>query len=73
MTGEATANQIYIIEKAGFDIKDCRGKGFDRANNMSSEAVGVQACIKALCQKAICIHCCEHNLAVVSACKLPII
>ena len=30
MTGEA-------IAKAGLDIKDCRGQGYDRASNTSSE------------------------------------
>ena len=35
VTGEAIANQIiHIIEKAGFDITDCRGQGYDGASNM---------------------------------------
>ena len=76
VTGEAIANQIiHIIEKAGLDIKDCRGQGYDGASNMSSEAVEVQARIKALCEKAMYTHCCGHNLSlvVVSACKVPVI
>ena len=76
MTGEAIANQIiHIIEKAGLDIKDCCGQGYDGASNMSSEAVGVQARIKALCEKAVYKHCCGHNLSlvVVSVCKISVI
>ena len=76
VTGEAIANQIiHIIEKAGLDIKDCCGQGYDGASNMSSEAVGVQARIKALCEKAVYKHCCGHNLSlvVVSVCKISVI
>ena len=76
VTGEAIANQIiHIIEKSRLDIKNCRGQGYDGASNMSSEAVGVQARIKVLCEKAVYTHCCGHNLSlvVVSACKLPVI
>ena len=76
VTGEAIANQIiHIIEKAGLDIKDCRGQGYDGANNMSSEAVGVQARIKVLCEKAVYMHCCGRNLSLVtvSAYKLHVI
>ena len=42
---------------------------------MSSEAVGVQARIKALRKKAVYMHCCGHNLnlVVVSAFKFPAI
>ena len=42
---------------------------------MSSEAVGMQARIKALCEKAVYTQCCGHNLSlvVVSTCKLPVI
>ena len=42
---------------------------------MSSEAVGVQARIKMLCEKAMYTHCCRHNLSlvVVFACKVPVI
>ena len=76
MTGEAIANQIIqIIEKAGLDIKDCCGQGYDGGSNMSSEVVGVQVRIKELCKKAVYMHHCGHNLSlvVVSACKLPVI
>ena len=35
VTGEAIANQIiHIIEKAGLDITDCRGQGYNGASNM---------------------------------------
>ena len=52
VTGEAISNQIiHIIKKVGLDIKDCRGQGYRGASNMSSEAVAVQARIKALVKK----------------------
>ena len=76
MTGEAIANQIiHIIEKAELDIKGCRGQGYDGASNKLSEAVGVLAHFKALREKAVYTHCCEHDLSlvVVLACKLPVI
>ena len=76
VTGEAIANQIiHIIEKAGLDIKDCRGQGYSGPSNMSSEAEGVQARIKALSEKAVYTHFCGYNLslALVSACKLPVV
>ena len=76
MNGEAIANQIiHIIQRAGLDIKLFRGQGYDGASNMSSEAVGVQSRIKALCQKAMYVHCCGHNLSlvVVSAWKVPVV
>ena len=74
VTGGATANQIiHIIEKAGHDVKDCRE--YNGASNMSSEAVGVQAHIKSLCEKAVYAHCCRHSLSlvVVFTCNLPVI
>ena len=42
---------------------------------MSSEAVGLQARIKALRKKAVYTHCCGHNLnlVIVSAFKFPVI
>ena len=42
---------------------------------MPSEAVGVQARIKALGKKAVYTHCCRHNLnlVIVSAFKFPVI
>ena len=42
---------------------------------MSSDAVGVQACIKVVYEKVVYTHCCGHNftLVVVSTCKLPVI
>ena len=76
LTGKAIANQIiHIIVKAGLDIKDSRGQGYHGASNMSSEAVGVQARIKMLFEKAVYTHCCGHNLSlvVVSAYKLRVI
>ena len=76
VTGEAIANQIiHIIEKAGLDIKDCHGQGYNGASNMSSEAVGMQAHVKVLCEKAMYMLCCRHNLSlvVVPACKVPVI
>ena len=39
--GEAVANQIiYIIEKAGFDIKDCRGQVCDGASSVYTHCCG---------------------------------
>ena len=76
VNGEAIANEIIrLLEKANLDVKNCRGQGYDGASSMSSKAVGVQARIKQLCQKAVYTHCCGHNLSlvVVTACKLPII
>ena len=75
VTGKAITNQIIHIEKVGLDIKDCRGQGYNGASNMSSQAVGVQAHIKTLREKAVYTHCCGHNLSlvVVSAYKLPVI
>ena len=42
---------------------------------MSSGAVGVQKQIKEMCEKAVYIHCCGHNLNLVitTACKSPTI
>ena len=76
VNGEAIANEIVrLLEKANLDVKNCRGQGYDGASSMLSEAVGVQARIKQLCEKAVYIHCCGHSLSlvVVTACKLPII
>lgn len=76
VNGEAITNEILrILDKAGLEIKDCRGQGYDGASNMSSEAVGVQGRIKSMCEKAVYTHCCGHNLSlvVVSACKLPVV
>ena len=76
MNDGAIANEIVrLLKKANLDVKNCRGQGYDGASSMSSEAVGVQARIKQLCEKAFYTHCCGHNLSlvVVTACNLPII
>ena len=76
VNGEAITNEIIrILEKVGIHIEDCRGQGYDGGSNMSSEVIGVQGRIKAMCEKAVYTHCCVHNLAlvVVSAYKLPVV
>ena len=76
VNGGAIASEIVcLLEKANLDVKNCCGQGYDGARSMSSEAVGVQARIKQLCEKALYTHCCGHNLSVVvvTACKHPII
>ena len=41
------ANKIRdVISKLGLEISNCRGQGYDRASNMRSERVGVQALIR---------------------------
>ena len=72
---EAIAKEILrVLKKAGLDISNCRGQGYDGAANMSSEAVGTLAHIKKS-PNAIYTHCCGHNLALVitTACKIPVI
>ena len=66
---------MCIIEKNNLNIEFCRGQGYDGTANMSSQAVGVQKQVKDLCKKAVCTHCCGHNLSlvVVSACKIPVV
>ena len=63
VNGEAIANEIVrLLQKASLDVKNCRRQGYDGASSMSSEAVGVQARIKQLCEKAVYTHCCSHSL-----------
>ena len=75
LNGEAIAKEILrVLKKAGLDISNCCGQGYDGAANMSSEAVDTQAHIKES-PKAVYTHRCGHNLALVitTACKLPVI
>ena len=76
INGKAIAREIVrVLEKAGLNIKNCRGQGYDGAGNMASEAIGVQREIKNICEKAVYTHCCGHNLNLVitTACKITII
>ena len=66
---------MQVLEKINLVIKNSRGQGYDGDSNISSEAVGVQKGTKTMCEKAVCTHCCGHNLNLVItiACKIPII
>ena len=47
LNGEVIAKEIRrILKKAGLDISNCHGQGYDSAANMSSEAVDTHAHIK---------------------------
>ena len=55
--GETIAKEIlHIVEKTELYIQDCCRNG---SNNMSAEAVVVQASIKVISGRAICMHCCR--------------
>ena len=75
--GNSIAEEILkILKKAGLDVNNCRGQGYDGAANMLSEAVGVQRIIKNNSSgKSVYTHCCGHNLALLicTVCKLVII
>ena len=50
-----------------------RGQEYDGASNMSSDAVGIQACIKQVAPPATYIYCSNHslNLVISKSCSLP--
>lgn len=75
LTGKAIGRSIVTaIQCLDLDITKCRGQGYDGAANMSSEAVGVQAYIRALSPRAYYVHCSSHllNLAIAHSCSLPV-
>lgn len=70
------ANKIRdVISKLGLEISNCRGQGYDRASNMRSERVGVQALIRQDAPKAVYMQCSGHclNLVIAGSCALPVI
>ena len=74
------ASLVAIVEdvllRLNLDIGNCRGQCYDGAANMAGRFSGVQARIRAKCEKALYVHCCAHslNLAVQDAVrKIPII
>lgn len=73
VTGEAIAKQLFSdLKDLNIDVKKIRGQGYDGAKNMSSECVGVQACIK-VSPLAVYTHCSGHclNLVISHSCALP--
>ena len=64
ITGVHIANKIRdVISKLDLEISNRRGQGYDGANNMRSERVGVQAVIREDAPKAVHMQCSGHCLA----------
>ena len=67
ITGVAIAKQICSdLTDLGLDLKNIRGQGYDRASNMSSARVGVQAIIRRESPLAVYTHCSSHCLNLVT-------
>ncbi|MES9885077.1 MAG: DUF4371 domain-containing protein [Sedimenticola sp.] len=69
-TGEQLAAAfIENLQKAGIDIQNMRGQGYDGAANMSGQHKGVKSRIQQLVPQALYTHCKAHslNLAIVHA------
>ena len=69
-TGEALTDLLLsVISKAGLDIKNVVGQGYDGGSNMSGTTKGVQARIRELNPRALFTQCFAHclNRALVNA------
>jgi Domain of unknown function (DUF4371)/hAT family C-terminal dimerisation region len=77
LSGAALSQAIVdVLSRAGLDIKQLVGQGYDGASAMSGEFNGVQANMRRTCQSpAVYIHCVAHvlNLTLVHASELSAI
>ena len=51
-----------MLEELDIPVENMRGQGYDGANNMSSEVIGVQTRIREKSPLATYIHCSGHCL-----------
>ena len=58
------------IRQLGLDLLDCRGQGYDGADNMAGKCNGASALIKRVFPKALFVHCASHclNLCITASC-----
>jgi Domain of unknown function (DUF4371) len=76
LSGAALSQAIVdILSRAGLDIKQLVGQGYDGASAMSGEFNGVQANMRRTCQSPAVSHCVAHvlNLTLVHASELSAI
>lgn len=77
LSGAALSQAIVdVLSRAGLDIKQLVGQGYDGASALSGEFNGVQANMRRTCQSpAVYIHCVAHvlNLTLVHASELSAI
>ena len=74
ITGESIANNmVQKIRDWGLDIENVIGQGYDGPSSMAGKFKGVQARIRELNEKALCVNCASHclNLCVIKACTVP--
>ena len=74
ITGETISAVILkFLSKSQIPASNMRGQGYDGANNMASDSVGVQARIKQAAPLATYVHCNSHslNLVISKSFKLP--
>ncbi|XP_035712977.1 zinc finger MYM-type protein 1 [Folsomia candida] len=65
-TGEQLTKMIVdTLKNDDLDIGMCRGQGYDNGSNMAGMYKGVQARVKEINPKAICIPCAAHSLNLV--------
>ena len=72
-TGAALAEVLKSeIKELGLEPNDCRGQGYDGAENMAGKYNGAAALIKNDYPLALYVHCSCHrlNLCVASSCKI---
>ena len=50
------------IQQKGFDIKNCRGQGYDGAAVISGKYSGLHKKIQDVAPHAYYVHCASHNL-----------
>ena len=75
-TGEAIAHAVIeCLKDHNIDISKARKQSYNGAQCMSSDKVGMQARIKQLSPRALCIHRSSYalNLSIANACRLPAI
>ena len=75
-TGDHIAGMLHqFMQNHELQLQKLRAQGYDGGSNMSGKHNGVQAIIKRLAPEALYVHCKAHclNLAVVHACKEPIV
>ena len=73
LTGKDLFKEVVdTLNELGFDLKNCRGKGYDCAGAVSSVVNGLSALILKENEKALYTHCTNHrlNLAISTSCKI---
>ncbi|XP_048575424.1 52 kDa repressor of the inhibitor of the protein kinase-like [Nematostella vectensis] len=73
-TGEPIKDLITAaVVDLGLMMEDCRGQCYDGAGNMAGQLNGASSLIRAEHEKAIFVHCMNHqlNLCIANTCQIP--